>query len=108
MGYEFTERLYGGDWMNVILVQNVMISGMEQSLFIPTANFLVGFEANRRVQLGVGPNLNPMDPDEKFVHMVGAIGFTPDVGVFNMPFHASFIPDVDGDWRAALTTGINW
>ena len=108
MGYEFTERLYGGNWLNVIMVQNLMVSGIEQSLFIPNANFLIGFEADRRFQIGVGPNINVFDDEGKYIHMVAALGFTPDVGVFNVPFHISYIPDVDGDWRAAVTTGVNW
>jgi hypothetical protein len=40
--------------------------------------------------------------------MVMGVGYTPQVGSFNVPLHASFIPDVDGNWRAQLTTGVNW
>ena len=108
IGYEFTQRMYGGDWLNVIAVQNVMVSGIEQSLFLPSANLLIGFEADERVQLGVGPNVNPLAEDGKYLHMVAAVGFTPDVGVFNVPIHVAYIPDVDGHWRLATTTGVNW
>ena len=54
MGYEGTQRIHGGDWLNVITVQNFSVTGLEQSLIIPTVNLLVGFEANERLQMGVG------------------------------------------------------
>lgn len=108
MGYEFTQRLAGGDWLNVIAVENLSLSGINQSLFIPTANVLVGFELNNMAQIGVGPNISPFDVNEKYVHMVAAGGFTANAGSFNVPIHGYWIPDVDGDWRAGITTGVNW
>lgn len=108
MGYEFTQRLTGGEWLNVIAVENVSLSGINQSLFIPTANVLVGFELNRMAQIGVGPNISPFDPSGKYIHMVAAGGFTANAGSFNVPIHAYYIPDVDGDWRTGVTTGVNW
>lgn len=108
MGYEFTQRLAGGEWLTVIAVENISLSGINQSLFIPTANVLVGFELNKMAQIGVGPNISPFDVNEKYVHMVAAGGFTANAGSFNVPIHAYYIPDVDGDWRAGLTTGVNW
>ena len=108
MGYELTQRLTGGDWLNVIAVENVSLSGINQSLFLPSANLLVGFEFNEMAQLGVGPNINPFDPNEKYIHMVAAGGFTANAGDFNVPIHAYYIPDVDDDWRVGVTTGVNW
>ena len=108
IGYEFTQRLTGGDWLNVITVENVMISGLNQSLIVPTANALVGFEVNQAFQVGVGANLNPFDPNGKMAHMMIAGGATPRAGAFSVPIHLFYVPDVDGDYRFGVTTGVNW
>ena len=108
MGYEATQRLSGGEWLNVITVENIMIGGMNQSVFIPTANFLLGFEINEMFQVGVGPNVSPFADLDSMIHMIGAVGYTPRAGDFNVPIHASFIPDVSGNYRFAVTTGVNW
>jgi hypothetical protein len=108
MGYEATQRISGGEWLNIITVQNFMVGGMNQSVFIPTANFLLGFEMNEQFQIGVGPNFSPFSDPSEMIHMIGAVGYTPKVGDFNVPLHVSYIPDVDGNFRVAATTGVNW
>jgi len=108
MGYELQQHMKGGSWLDVILVQNFLASGINQSIFIPSANFLVGFEIDDQLQFGVGPNFQPFVPEGEFVHMVGAIGYSMRAGAFDVPIHLSVIPDVDGEYRVALTTGVNW
>ena len=106
LGYEVTRRLIGHSWLNIILVGNVMVGGLEQSKFYPSANALIGFEFDESFQIGVGPNLTP-DPD-KVAHILFAGGWTPTVGSFHVPVHGFYIPDVDGIWRAGMTLGVNW
>ena len=108
MGYEATQRISGGEWLNVITVQNVMVAGINQSVFLPSGNFLLGFELNERFQVGVGPNLTLAGDPGEMIHMIGAVGYTPQAGDFNVPIHLSYIPDVDGNYRIAATTGVNW
>ena len=108
MGYEATQRISGGEWLNVITVQNIMVAGMNQSVFIPSGNFLLGFEMNERVQVGVGPNISPFSEPDDIIHMIAAVGYTPEAGDFNVPVHLSYVPDVDGNYRIAVTTGVNW
>jgi len=108
IGYELTQRTLGGDWLNVIMVQNLSVSGINQSLFFPSLNALVGFEIVEQIQIGTGINLMPFDPDEHYVHMIMAVGYTPRAGAFNVPFHVTYIPDVDGAYRVGVTTGVNW
>ena len=105
IGYELNQTLYGGDWINVLFVENISIVGVNQSLFIPSANILMGFEFNERFQIASGINMVPSD---KWVHMVVAAGWTPKVGDINIPFHVSYVPDVNNNWRTYLTTGVNW
>jgi hypothetical protein len=108
MGYEATQRITGGEWLNVITVENVIVGGMNQSIFIPTANFLLGFEINERFQVGAGPNISPFSDPEDMLHMIAAVGYTPQAGDFNVPVHVSYIPDVDNNYRISVTTGVNW
>ena len=108
LGDELTHRIIGGDWLDVIVVENVLASGMNQSVILPSANGLLGFEIAEQLQVGAGVNASPWDPDGKLVHMVGAVGYTPQVGTLHVPLHAYWIPDVDGQWRFGLTTGVNW
>lgn len=106
LGYEVFYRLVGHSWLNVLLVGNIMISGLEQSRFLPTGNFLMGFEFEENFQLGVGINLAPTF--QKASHMVIAGGWTPKVGSFYVPVHVHFIPDVDGHHRTGVTIGVTW
>ena len=62
IGYEMQQTMAGGDWLDILFIQNITISGLEQSLIIPSANLLVGFEINKSLQLGVGANVAPVDP----------------------------------------------
>jgi hypothetical protein len=106
MGYEGMLRLVGHSWLNVILVGNVVVAGLEQSKVLPTANGLLGFEIDNSFQLGVGPSLTPLAGSE--AHAIFAAGWTPRVGSFYVPVHAFFIPDVDGVHRMGITTGVTW
>ena len=106
IGYEAVYRAVSHSWLNVILVANATIGGLEQSKFFPTANGLIGFEFHNSFQLGVGPSLSPLKGEE--AHVIVAAGWTPRVGTFYVPVHAYFIPDVDGYNRMGLTTGVTW
>jgi hypothetical protein len=108
IGYELTQRTLGGDWLNVIMVQNVSVSGINQSAFIPSFNGLVGFEIAEQIQIGTGINFMPFDPSGNYIHMIMAMGYTPKAGAFNVPVHVTYIPDVDGAYRFGITTGVNW
>jgi hypothetical protein len=117
IGYEGFYRIVGHSWLNVLMVGNVSVAGLDQSKFIPTANGLLGFEIQRSFELGVGINLLP---DSKAPsHMIVAAGWTPKVGAIQTPIHAFFIPDSAGtdpntgmklasNWRAGATIGMNW
>jgi hypothetical protein len=110
IGFESQQTMSGGDWLDLLFVQNVTISGLEQSLVIPSANVLVGFEINDSLQLAVGANATIYDPadDNNYVHLVSAIGWTQAAGHFSVPVHLIYIPDVNEYWRLAVTTGVNW
>jgi len=110
MGFEMQETMAGGDWLDLLFIQNITVSGLEQSVLVPSGNVLVGFEVNDALQLGVGANVTIYDPsgEDHFFHLVSAIGWTQAAGEFSVPLHVVFIPDVNNYYRFAVTTGVNW
>jgi hypothetical protein len=106
LGYEGFYRIVGRSWLNVLMVGNVTVAGLEQSKFIPAASGLIGFEFNRSFQLGVGVNLTP-DP-ESISHMIAAAGWTPNVGGIQTPVHFFIVPDTEGNHRMGATLGMSW
>lgn len=106
LGYEVFYRMVGHDWLNVLLVGNVSVAGLEQSKFIPAASGLIGFEFDQSFQLGVGVNLTP-DPQSP-THMIAAAGWTPRAGGMYTPVHFYFIPDTESNHRAGVTVGVTW
>jgi hypothetical protein len=106
IGYEGFYRIIGHSWLNVLMVGNVTVAGLEQSKFIPAASGLIGFEFNRSFQLGIGVNLTP-DPHAPS-HMIAAAGWTPHVGSIQTPVHFFFVPDTDGNHRMGATIGMTW
>ena len=110
LGFETQQTMTGGSWLDLLFIQNVTISGLEQSVIIPSGNALVGFEINDSLQLAVGGNVTIYDPsgENHYVHLVTAVGWTQDAGIFSVPVHLVYIPDVNGYYRVAVTTGVNW
>ncbi len=106
LGYEGFYRILGHSWLNVILVGNASVSGLDQSKFIPSGNGLIGVEIDQGLQAGVGVSLTP-DPVAPS-HMILAAGWTPTLGSITTPVHFLYIPDPDGNWRVGATLGMNW
>ena len=106
LGYEMVVRLMGHSWLNVILLADALVAGLEQSKFLPSGNGLMGFEINNSFQVGVGAHITPLKGQEG--HVVAAAGWTPRVGNFYIPVHALFVPDVEGNHRMGVLTGVTW
>jgi len=106
LGYELTQRVLGGGMVDVVVVENVAVTGLNQSILIPSGNLLLGLELNKMLQLGAGAQVAPLG-DQPF-HMVVAAGFSPPSGDLNVPLHVAYIPDVHGNWRLVSTIGVNW
>jgi hypothetical protein len=116
LGYEGFYRVLGHSWLNVLMVGNISVAGLDQSKFIPTGSGLIGFEINRSFELGVGVNLIPDAQSPS--HMIVAAGWTPRVGAIQTPIHFFYIPDSAGtdamgntlksNSRMGATVGMNW
>ena len=110
LGFELQQTMEGGEWLDLLFIQNLSIAGLDQSFAAPSLSVLAGFEINNQLQVGVGPNLSAFDPggENNYFHLVGAVGYTLTAGKFSVPVHAIYIPDVNDYWRFAATTGVNW
>lgn len=106
IGYEVLYRVVGHSWLNVLLMANGMVAGLEQSKVLPSGNLLIGAELKNSFQIGVGANLSPLKGSE--AHTIIAAGWTPRVGTIYTPVHVFFIPDVDGVHRMGMTTGVTF
>ncbi|MBA3463328.1 MAG: hypothetical protein H0T46_25455 [Deltaproteobacteria bacterium] len=106
LGYEGFYRIVGHSWLNVLMVGNVTVAGLEQSKFIPAASGLIGFEFDKSFQLGVGVNLTP--DKQAPSHMIVAAGWTPSVGSIQTPIHLFYVPDPDSNNRMGATVGMTW
>jgi hypothetical protein len=106
LGYEVVYRVVGHSWLNVLLLGNAMIAGLEQSKLLPSANLLIGAELKNTFQIGVGANVSPLKGSEG--HTIIAAGWTPRIGTIYTPVHFFFIPDVDGVHRMGVTTGVTF
>lgn len=106
IGYELVYRVVSHSWLNVVLIGNGMIAGMEQSKFLPTANLLIGAELANSFQIGVGGHLSPLRGNE--AHTIIAAGWTPRVGSLYTPLHVFFVPDVEGFHRMGVTVGVTF
>ena len=110
LGFETQQTMDGDSWLDLLFIQNLTISGLDQSVLLPSASALVGFEIQDALQLAVGANATVVDPSDEnhYFHLVTAVGWTQDAGIFSVPVHLVFIPDVNDYYRVAVTTGINW
>ncbi len=115
IGYEGMYRIVGHSWLNVVMVGNVTVAGLEQSKFIPAASGLIGAELNESFQIGVGVNVTP-DPDAP-THAIIAAGWTPRVGSIHTPVHVFWVPEPStnlngeehaGNSRFGATIGVTW
>ncbi len=110
VGFEMQQTMDGGDWLDVLLIEGVSVTGLDQSVAAPSVRLLLGFEINNNLQLAVGPNLSAHDPsgEGNHLHLIAAIGASVDAGKFNLPLHVAFMPDKNKYSVFALTTGVNW
>jgi hypothetical protein len=104
LGYEVTETVESGvEGFRFIAVQNILLSGLEQGLALPSFTAMVGYEVFGIAQVGVGANFGLSG-----ARLIIAGGFNPAVGDFQLPLHVHFIPDPDGRWRTGISTGVNF
>jgi hypothetical protein len=79
----------------------VLVGGMEQGQFLPSASWLVGIRTAEGFEFGVGPNVTPISLSLAFV-----MGVTNKVGALNVPINLAVVPSSSGV-RISVLTGFN-
>jgi hypothetical protein len=89
-GWQFETRVFTLESGGAGLVEFVpLIGGLEQGLFLPSANLLFGFRAANGVEFGVGPSGSLAG-----VGIVMALGASFKVGKVTFPFNVAFSPNI--------------
>ncbi|MCH8554856.1 MAG: hypothetical protein LAT76_06840 [Schleiferiaceae bacterium] len=78
-----------------------MIAGLDQGLFIPSVNMLIGYRTFRGMEVGFGPSINPMGSG-----MVLGFGYNFTNGYVNFPMNVALVKGKDS-LRFSLTFGFN-
>lgn len=89
-GWQFETRIFTLENGAAGLVEFVpLIGGLEQGLFLPSANVLLGFRGANGVEFGVGPSVSLAG-----FGLVLAAGASFKVGKITFPFNVAFSPNI--------------
>ena len=113
--HHFFEQAGGFTGVNEFVL---MVSGMDQQLFMPTASWLIVVRSAAGIELGIGPTLNVAEllqgiKDRELgadrISGLGAViaaGLTVQMDGVNFPFNLAFVRSGDTN-RFLLTCGFN-
>ena len=87
-GWQWESRFAdgGGDVVGIV-EWIVLVGGMEQGMFLPSASSIIGARTGNGLEFGVGPNLSLSG-----IGMVFGIGYNFKSGNLNLPVNISVIP----------------
>ena len=87
-GWQWESRFADGGGEIIGIVEwIVLVAGMEQGKFLPSATSIIGARTNKGLELGVGPNLSLSG-----VGMVFGVGYNFKSGNLNLPVNIAFMP----------------
>jgi len=87
-GWQWESRFADGGGEIVGIVEwIVLVAGMEQGKFLPSATSVIGARTNKGLEFGVGPNLSLSG-----VGMVFGVGYNFKSGNLNLPVNLVFMP----------------
>jgi hypothetical protein len=119
-GWQWESRFAdGGEDVVGIVEWIVLVGGMEQGIFLPSASSIIGARTGNGLEFGVGPNLSLSG-----IGMVFGIGYNFKSGNLNLPVNISVIPgrtmeatdnsdytedkyEFNSGTRVAITVGFN-
>lgn len=104
-GFICEQRVVLGDTSSHFAFQEiVMLSGIEQSLLLPSASFLIGFRGSSGLEFGTGATFGLTG-----IGVIIAAGWTFSFSGVYIPVDLSFIiPSSKRPFSIALTTGFNF
>jgi len=87
-GWQWESRFADGGGEIIGIVEwIVLVAGMEQGKFLPSATSIIGARTNKGLEFGVGPNLSLSG-----VGMVFGVGYNFKSGKLNLPVNLVFMP----------------
>ena len=87
-GWQWESRFADGGGEIIGIVEwIVLVAGMEQGKFLPSATSIIGARTDKGLEFGVGPNLSLSG-----VGMVFGIGYNFKSGNLNLPVNIAFMP----------------
>jgi len=87
-GWQWESRFADGGGEIVGIVEwIVLVAGMEQGKFLPSATSIIGLRTDEGLEFGTGPNLSLAG-----VGMVFGIGYNFKSGNLNLPVNIAFMP----------------
>jgi hypothetical protein len=87
-GWQWESRFADGGGEIVGIVEwIVLVAGMEQGKFLPSATSIIGARTDKGLEFGVGPNLSLSG-----VGMVFGVGYNFKSGKLNLPVNIAFMP----------------
>jgi len=87
-GWQWESRFADGGGEIIGIVEwIVLVAGMEQGKFLPSATSVIGARTNKGLEFGVGPNLSLSG-----VGMVFGVGYNFKSGKLNLPVNIAFMP----------------
>ncbi|MEQ1909816.1 MAG: hypothetical protein ABMA15_13390 [Vicinamibacterales bacterium] len=99
-GWQFERQFYTKDDGPTVLNEWVLLAGgLDQGVFLPSLNWLVGVRTHEGAEFGIGPNISASG-----VGLVLAAGMTMRAGVLNMPMNFAVVPSKLGP-RVSVLTG---
>ena len=112
-GVNFEQRIRLGNTLSHFAFQEVLLlGGIDQNLYIPSLNILIGFRSHTGLEVGLGPNISVSMNDRGVsvaLSVVYAVGWTFTFDDVNVPVNIAIVPTPrDGNPRVSLVSGFNF
>ena len=99
-GWQFEKQFLGTEGgLAAVNEVVILVGGLDQGTFLPSASWIVGIRGQGGAEVGVGPNLSPAG-----LGLVAAIGITYRTNSMNIPLNFAVVPAKTGA-RLSLITG---
>jgi len=101
-GWQFERQFFAkGSGLAAVTEWVFLLGGLEQSLALPSATWMVGIRTGTGTEFGIGPNVTPAG-----VGLALAAGLTVRSGPINVPLNLAIVPSKAGN-RVSFLTGFN-
>lgn len=101
-GWQLEKQFFSRDSGAAVVSEWVfLLGGLDQSVAIPSASWLVGLRSRDGAEIGMGPNVTPAG-----VALALAGGMTFRAGGYNVPLNVAVVPSKAGT-RVSVMTGIS-